>query len=83
VNKGKKKRKVPHHGTAGGAPITGLSILPGQWRPQGARASEETPGARENVLAALVGYMTLQFFGCGSSIRVPSSVVFVGTMYVV
>jgi hypothetical protein len=46
----------------------------------GARLSEETPEARECAGEALLGYMTLQFFGFGSSIRVPSSVVFVGMM---
>ena len=34
------------------------------------------------MLEALVGYLTLQFFGFGSSIRYPSSVVFVGMMCV-
>jgi hypothetical protein len=47
----------------------------------GVRASEDPLGLG-NVLEVLVGYMTLQFFGFGASIRIPSSVVFVGTMNV-
>ncbi len=49
--------------------------------PEGPRW-HENPLSPGNVLEVLVGYMTLQFFGFGLSIRIPSSVVFVGTMYV-
>jgi hypothetical protein len=76
VNKGKRK------GRGDQAPA---SISP---RKRGAQQtslvlpqSEEVTGPG-NVLEASVGYLTLQFFGFGSPIRNPSSVVFVGMMCV-
>jgi len=48
----------------------------------GARLSGQTPGVPGDALEASAGYSTLQFFGFGSPIRYPSSVVFVGMMCV-
>jgi hypothetical protein len=70
VNKGKKKRKGYHPGTLSGQDSRGPRVR-----------ADADPGPG-NVLEALVCYLTLQFFGWGSSIRIPASVVFVGTMNV-